>query len=92
MDKATRALQYLNEDRIMAVLRHIDEAALEPLADALVAGGVRSLAVTMDYERAPADIADSRTARFSTSVIPDGTAITMRGRTMRLRSWTFMMK
>ena len=42
--------------------------------------------------RAPADIADSRTARFSTDVMPDGTAITMRGRTSRLRSCTCAMK
>ena len=32
------------------------------------------------------------TARFSTSVMPDGTAITMRGRIKRLRSCTFVMK
>jgi len=31
--------------------------------------------------RAPACIAESRTARFSTCVIPDGTPTTMRGRT-----------
>jgi len=30
--------------------------------------------------RAPACSAESRTARFSTSVMPEGTAITMRGR------------
>ena len=31
--------------------------------------------------RAPADWADSRTARFSTSVIPEGTETMIRGRT-----------
>ncbi len=42
--------------------------------------------------RAPACVADSRTARFSTSVIPDGTAITTRGFTRTLRLCTLVMK
>ena len=52
-----RALQCLTEDRVMAVLRQIPEEHLVPLADALVEGGVRSLEITHDYERATADVA-----------------------------------
>jgi 2-dehydro-3-deoxyphosphogluconate aldolase/(4S)-4-hydroxy-2-oxoglutarate aldolase len=51
------ALQCLREDRIMAVLRQIPEEHLVPIADVLVAGGVRSLEITHDYERATADVA-----------------------------------
>ena len=36
---------------------------------------------TVIESRAPADSADSRTARFSTSVIPNGTPTMIRGRT-----------
>ena len=42
--------------------------------------------------RAPADSADSRTARFSTSVTPNGTQMMMRGLTSVLRLWIFWMK
>ena len=42
--------------------------------------------------RAPACIAESRTARFSTCVIPDGTPMTMRSRTSVRRRCTFEMK
>jgi len=42
--------------------------------------------------RAPADSADSRTARFSTWVIPDGTAMIMRGRMKERRLCTLRMK
>ena len=41
--------------------------------------------------RAPAYSAASWTARCSTPVMPDGTQMTMRGLTQRLR-WTFWMK
>ena len=39
-----------------------------------------------------AESADSRTARFSTSVIPEGTEITIRGRSSVLRLCAFWMK
>ena len=39
--------------------------------------------------RAPARSADSRTARFSTAVIPEGTAITTRGPITLPRPLTF---
>ncbi len=42
--------------------------------------------------RAPAWVADSLTARFSTSVMPEGTAMTTRGRTILRRLCTFVMK
>ena len=42
--------------------------------------------------RAPACMAESRTARFSTCVIPEGTPMTMRGRTSVRRRCTFEMK
>ena len=42
--------------------------------------------------RAPACLADWRTARFSTWVIPDGTVTTTRGWTMLRRWWVFRMK
>ena len=42
--------------------------------------------------RAPACIAESRTARFSTCVIPEGTPITIRGRTSARRRCTRRMK
>ena len=42
--------------------------------------------------RAPADSADSRTARFSTWVMPDGTAMMIRGRTKVRRLCTLWMK
>ena len=42
--------------------------------------------------RAPACMAESRTARFSTCVMPDGTPTTMRGRTSVRRRCTFEMK
>src|SRR5580698_7486913 len=41
--------------------------------------------------RAPAWVAESFTARFSTSVMPEGTATTTRG-AINLRWWTFWMK
>jgi len=42
--------------------------------------------------RAPADWADSFTARFSTWVMPVGTQMMMRGRTRRRELWTLEMK
>jgi hypothetical protein len=42
--------------------------------------------------RTPADSADSRTARFSTWVMPEGTPMTMRGRMNFFRLCTFWMK
>jgi 2-dehydro-3-deoxyphosphogluconate aldolase/(4S)-4-hydroxy-2-oxoglutarate aldolase len=51
------ALQHLVDSRIMAVLRQVPQEHLVPLADALVEGGVRSLEITMDDDRAPADVA-----------------------------------
>jgi len=42
--------------------------------------------------RAPADRADSRTARFSTLVIQGGTQMTMRGRARVRRLWARWMK
>ena len=42
--------------------------------------------------RAPACMAESRTARFSTWVMPEGTPITMRGRTSVWRRCTLLMK
>ena len=47
---------------------------------------------TRKTSRAPADSADSRTARFSTLVISGGTQITMRGRTSLERLCAFWMK
>ena len=44
-------------------------------------------------QRAPALIVASRTARFSTSVTPDGMPTSTRGRGRRAyRSWTLLMK
>ena len=42
--------------------------------------------------RAPACMAESRTARFSTWVIPDGTPMTIRGCTRVRRRCTLLMK
>ena len=56
-DQRTHALQCLEEDRIMAVLRQIPAEYLVPLADRLVDGGVRSLEITHDYDRATDDVA-----------------------------------
>ena len=42
--------------------------------------------------RALAESADSRTARFSTSVMPEGTEITIRGRSSVERLCAFWMK
>ena len=42
--------------------------------------------------RAPARSAESRTARFSTAVIPEGTAITTLGPKIRFRPFTLRMK
>jgi 2-dehydro-3-deoxyphosphogluconate aldolase/(4S)-4-hydroxy-2-oxoglutarate aldolase len=55
--KRDRALRYLTEDRVMAILRQIPEQHLLPLADALVQGGVRSLEITHDYPHAMDDVA-----------------------------------
>jgi len=57
MDRRTHALTCLREDRIMAVLRQIPEEFLVRLADLLVEGGVRSLEITHDYDRAIDDVA-----------------------------------
>ncbi|NNE74391.1 MAG: bifunctional 4-hydroxy-2-oxoglutarate aldolase/2-dehydro-3-deoxy-phosphogluconate aldolase [Acidimicrobiales bacterium] len=56
MTKKSRALRYLEEDRIMAVLRQIPQEHLVPLADLLVESGVRSLEITHDYPGATADV------------------------------------
>jgi 2-dehydro-3-deoxyphosphogluconate aldolase/(4S)-4-hydroxy-2-oxoglutarate aldolase len=56
-DQRAHALQCLTEDRIMAVLRQIPAEHLVPLADRLVAGGVRSLEITHDYPAATHDVA-----------------------------------
>ena len=56
-DTRTHALQCLRQDRIMAVLRQIPAEHLVPLADRLVEGGVRSLEITHDYDRAVDDVA-----------------------------------
>ncbi|NQY55782.1 MAG: bifunctional 4-hydroxy-2-oxoglutarate aldolase/2-dehydro-3-deoxy-phosphogluconate aldolase [Ilumatobacteraceae bacterium] len=56
-DRRTHALECLAADRIMAVLRQIPETHLVPLADRLVEGGVRSLEITYDYDRAVDDVA-----------------------------------
>ncbi|MEO1055778.1 MAG: bifunctional 4-hydroxy-2-oxoglutarate aldolase/2-dehydro-3-deoxy-phosphogluconate aldolase [Actinomycetota bacterium] len=56
-DRRTHALECLTADRIMAVLRQIPAAHLVPLADRLVEGGVRSLEITHDYDRAIDDVA-----------------------------------
>jgi 2-dehydro-3-deoxyphosphogluconate aldolase/(4S)-4-hydroxy-2-oxoglutarate aldolase len=56
-ERRERALQYLQEDRIMAVLRQIPAEHLVPLADRLVEAGVRSLEITHDYDRATHDVA-----------------------------------
>jgi 2-dehydro-3-deoxyphosphogluconate aldolase/(4S)-4-hydroxy-2-oxoglutarate aldolase len=56
-DQRAHALRCLTEDRIMAVLRQIPAAHLVPLADRLVAAGVRSLEITHDYPRATDDVA-----------------------------------
>jgi 2-dehydro-3-deoxyphosphogluconate aldolase/(4S)-4-hydroxy-2-oxoglutarate aldolase len=56
-DKRQHALEILEQDRIMAVLRQIPEEYLVPLADLLVEGGVRSLEITHDYERTTDDVA-----------------------------------
>ena len=55
--KRQHALEILEQDRIMAVLRQIPEDFLVPLADLLVEGGVRSLEITHDYERTTHDVA-----------------------------------
>jgi len=49
-------MKCLQEDRIMAVLRQVPADRIVPLADALVDGGVRSLEITMDYDRATRDL------------------------------------
>ena len=46
----------------------------------------------MKTSEAPARSAESCTARFSTCVMPDGTEITMRGRTKSERPCAFLMK
>ena len=56
-EKRAHALKCLQEDRIMAVLRQIPAEHLVPLADRLVEGGVRSLEITHDYDRAVEDVA-----------------------------------
>ncbi len=56
-ERRARALQYLSDDRIMAVLRQIPVEHLVPLADRLVEAGVRSLEITHDYDRATDDVA-----------------------------------
>ena len=56
-DRRQHALEILEHDRIMAVLRQIPEAYLVPLADLLVEGGVRSLEITHDYARTTDDVA-----------------------------------
>lgn len=56
-DRRERALTYLSEDRIMAVLRQVPLEHLVPLADLLVERGVRSLEITHDYESAIEDVA-----------------------------------
>jgi len=56
-DKRAHALHCLEQDRIMAVLRQIPAEHLVPLADRLVDGGVRSLEITHDYDRAVDDVA-----------------------------------
>jgi 2-dehydro-3-deoxyphosphogluconate aldolase/(4S)-4-hydroxy-2-oxoglutarate aldolase len=56
-DKRAHALHCLEHDRIMAVLRQIPAEHLVPLADLLVEGGVRSLEITHDYDRAVDDVA-----------------------------------
>jgi 2-dehydro-3-deoxyphosphogluconate aldolase/(4S)-4-hydroxy-2-oxoglutarate aldolase len=55
--KREHALNCLNEDRIMAVLRQIPRENLVPLCDLLVEGGVRSLEITNDYAGTYDDIA-----------------------------------
>lgn len=57
MHRRTHALRCLEQDRIMAVLRQIPAEHLVPLADRLVEGGVRSLEITHDYDRAVDDVA-----------------------------------
>ncbi len=47
---------------------------------------------TSSTSRAPARSAESRTARFSTSVMPEGTQMITRGRTRNLRRCTRWMK
>jgi len=56
MDVKSHALRCLEEDRIMAVLRQVPADRIVALADALIDGGVRSLEITMDYDRAPHDV------------------------------------
>jgi 2-dehydro-3-deoxyphosphogluconate aldolase/(4S)-4-hydroxy-2-oxoglutarate aldolase len=56
-DQRAHALRCLTEDRIMAVLRQIPAEHLVPLADRLVASGVRSLEITHDYAEATRDVA-----------------------------------
>jgi hypothetical protein len=46
----------------------------------------------MKTSDAPARRAESCTARFSTCVMPEGTEITIRGRTKSERPWAFLMK
>jgi len=46
----------------------------------------------MNTSEAPARRAESCTARFSTCVMPEGTEITIRGRTKRDRPCAFLMK
>ncbi len=56
MDIRTHAMKCLEQDRIMAVLRQVPADRIVDLADALVEGGVRSLEITMDYDRAIHDV------------------------------------
>jgi len=56
-DKRRHALEILEQDRIMAVLRQVPQEYLVPLADLLVEGGVRSLEITHDYARTIDDVA-----------------------------------
>ncbi len=55
-DLRQHALEILEHDRIMAVLRQIPEEYLVPLADLLVEEGVRSLEITHDYPRTTDDV------------------------------------
>ena len=58
MSHVERAKQMLAEDKIMAILRQFPQDLLAPVSDALIEGGVRSIEITMDYERAPQDVKD----------------------------------
>lgn len=63
------------EGRVVAILRKIDTTKAVPLAEALIAGGISSMEVTMDTKGALQAIADIRLALGDKAVVGAGTVL-----------------